>query len=181
MTDFNWFKGGKALLPVAFMYIPALLSSPDWMQRHAGLMAIAAIAEGTHNIMEKELGKVVGYVVRPYESGPSLLTYFFSLVTPMFRDPHPRVRFAACQCLCVIFVIESFADIIDYMYSRGQLCTDLEVGSFHHSPRYMFPSTHQFQEVIQDRYHEEIFSALIPTLQAVESRFVSFYETRAQI
>ncbi|KAF8333461.1 armadillo-type protein [Cantharellus anzutake] len=106
--------GGKALLPVAFMYIPALLSSPDWMQRHAGLMAVAAIAEGTHHIMEKELGKVVG------------------LVTPMFKDPHPRVRFAACQCL-------------------GQLCTDLE-------------------EIIQDRYHEEIFSALIPTLQAPEPR-----------
>jgi hypothetical protein len=54
--------GGKALLPVAFMYIPALLASHDWMQRHAGLMAVAAIAEGTHQIMEKELGNVVSYV-----------------------------------------------------------------------------------------------------------------------
>ena len=30
-----------------------------------------------------------------------------SLVTPMFNDSHPRVRYAACQCV-------------------GQLCTDLE-------------------------------------------------------
>ena len=92
--------GGKALLPVAFMYIPALLASHDWMQRHAGLMAIAAIAEGTHQIMEKELGNVVSYVrptSRPVVSWTQL--HRDSLVTPMFKDPHPRVRFATCQCM----------------------------------------------------------------------------------
>ncbi|KAK0475517.1 armadillo-type protein [Armillaria novae-zelandiae] len=60
----------------------------DWRARHAGLMAIAAIAEGTGKTMQNELTKVVG------------------LVTPMFADTHPRVRWAACQCV-------------------GQLCTDL--------------------------------------------------------
>jgi len=49
--------------------------------RHAGLMAIAAIAEGTSKVMQHELGKVV------------------DLVVPMFADPHPRVRYAACQCM----------------------------------------------------------------------------------
>lgn len=51
--------GGKALLPVALSYIPALLQSHDWMQRHAGLMAIAAIAEGTHQAMESKLDQIV--------------------------------------------------------------------------------------------------------------------------
>ncbi|EIW80155.1 ARM repeat-containing protein [Coniophora puteana RWD-64-598 SS2] len=106
--------GGKAVLPPAFQYIPSMLADYDWRLRHAGLMAIAAIAEGTSKVMQNELGKVV------------------ELVTPMFKDAHPRVRYAACQCV-------------------GQLCTDLE-------------------EIIQERYHEQLFSALIPTLEAPEPR-----------
>ncbi|KIJ63543.1 hypothetical protein HYDPIDRAFT_92367 [Hydnomerulius pinastri MD-312] len=106
--------GGKEVLPPAFQYIPSMLASYDWRLRHAGLMAIAAIAEGTSKVMQIELGKVV------------------ELVTPMFKDAHPRVRYAACQCL-------------------GQLCTDLE-------------------EVIQERYHQQLFAALIPTLEAPEPR-----------
>ncbi|CUA71113.1 Ran-binding protein 6 [Rhizoctonia solani] len=80
---------GKALLPVAFRDIPGMLGSPEWGVRHAGLMAIAAVAEGTYQVLELEVGKVV------------------ELVVPMFADPHPRVRFAACQCI-------------------GQLCTDMQ-------------------------------------------------------
>ncbi|GBE80930.1 Importin subunit beta-3 [Sparassis crispa] len=106
--------GGKAVLPPAFQYIPAMLAGHDWRLRHAGLMAIAAIAEGTNKVMVHELDKLV------------------DLVTPMFADQHPRVRFAACQCI-------------------GQLCTDLEA-------------------VIQERFHQQIFGALIPTLEAPEAR-----------
>ncbi|KAG6333935.1 hypothetical protein ID866_5157 [Astraeus odoratus] len=69
--------GGKEVLPPAFQHIPSMLASYDWRQRHAGLMAIAAIAEGTSKVMQVELGKVV------------------DLVTPMFKDTHPRVRYAA--------------------------------------------------------------------------------------
>ena len=55
--------GGKAVLPPAFQYIPGMLVSHDWRLRHAGLMAIAAIAEGTNKVMQKELDKVVECVV----------------------------------------------------------------------------------------------------------------------
>ncbi|KAI5991786.1 armadillo-type protein [Pisolithus marmoratus] len=106
--------GGKEILPPAFQHIPSMLVNYDWRQRYAGLMAIAAIAEGTSKIMQIELGKVV------------------DLVTPTFKDGHPRVRYAACQCL-------------------GQLCTDLE-------------------EIIQEKYHQQLFAALIPTLEAPEHR-----------
>ncbi|EGO00640.1 hypothetical protein SERLA73DRAFT_166917 [Serpula lacrymans var. lacrymans S7.3] len=81
--------GGKAVLPPAFQLIPSMLASYDWRLRHAGLMAIAAIAEGTSKLMQAELGKVI------------------DLITPLFKDGHPRVRYAACQCV-------------------GQLCTDME-------------------------------------------------------
>ena len=42
--------GGKAVLPPAFQYIPSMLASYDWRLRHAGLMAIAAIGEGTSKV-----------------------------------------------------------------------------------------------------------------------------------
>lgn len=106
--------GGKAVLPPAFQYIPSMLASFDWRVRHAGLMAIAAIGEGTGKVMQNELGKIV------------------DLVTPMFADSHPRVRYAACQCV-------------------GQLCTDLE-------------------EVIQEKYHQQLFAVLIPALEDPEPR-----------
>ncbi|TFK34400.1 ARM repeat-containing protein [Crucibulum laeve] len=106
--------GGRSVLPPAFQYIPSMMASYDWRVRHAGLMAIAAIAEGTGKVMQNELGKIV------------------DMVTPMFTDSHPRVRYAACQCV-------------------GQLCTDLE-------------------EIIQERYHQQLFAVLIPTLEDPEPR-----------
>jgi hypothetical protein len=51
--------GGKAVLPIAFQYIPNMLGSPKWEQRHAALMAISAIGEGCVKIMEAELGKII--------------------------------------------------------------------------------------------------------------------------
>ncbi|KAF8637449.1 hypothetical protein AX17_002814 [Amanita inopinata Kibby_2008] len=106
--------GGRTVLPPAFQYIPSMLASYDWKVRHAGLMAIAAIGEGTGTVMQNELGKIV------------------EMVIPTFRDSHPRVRYAACQCI-------------------GQLCTDLE-------------------EVIQNTYHQQLFSVLVPALEDPEPR-----------
>lgn len=71
--------GGKAVLPAAFQHIPGMLASHDWRLRHAGLMAIASVAEGTSKVivaplnkvyqltfvqvMQNELGKVIEYVL----------------------------------------------------------------------------------------------------------------------
>ena len=55
--------GGKAVLPAAFQHIPGMLASHDWKLRHAGLMVIASVAEGTSKVMQNELGKVVKYVL----------------------------------------------------------------------------------------------------------------------
>jgi hypothetical protein len=70
-----------SVLSTAFAYIPAMLVSSSWKVRHAGLMGIACLAEGGRREMGKESGTVVG------------------LVLPMFEDGHPRVRWAACQCM----------------------------------------------------------------------------------
>ncbi|KAI9345625.1 armadillo-type protein [Obelidium mucronatum] len=79
--------GGKTMLSIAFNLIPKLLGSPEWQSRHAGLLAVSVMGEGCRDIMIDSLKDVV------------------DLVIPYLRDPHPRVRFAACNCV-------------------GQMCTD---------------------------------------------------------
>ncbi|KAJ3022606.1 UNVERIFIED_CONTAM: hypothetical protein HDU68_009027, partial [Siphonaria sp. JEL0065] len=79
--------GGKTMLSIAFNLIPKLLGSTEWQSRHAGLLAVSVMGEGCRDIMIDSLKDVV------------------DLVVPYLRDPHPRVRFAACNCV-------------------GQMCTD---------------------------------------------------------
>ncbi|KAG8910757.1 hypothetical protein FRC01_006145, partial [Tulasnella sp. 417] len=50
---------GASILPITFQVVPAMLNSPIWQQRHAGLMAICSVAEGTAEFMEKDLGSVI--------------------------------------------------------------------------------------------------------------------------
>ncbi|KAJ2741550.1 importin subunit beta-3 [Coemansia sp. BCRC 34301] len=73
--------GGKQLLPIAFNFIPQMLASSDWRQRHAALMAVSSIGEGCYKIMRGELQKIL------------------ELIVPFFKDPHARVRHAVCNCV----------------------------------------------------------------------------------
>ncbi|OLY77768.1 Importin subunit beta-3 [Smittium mucronatum] len=73
--------GGKQMLPVAFQHIPTMLSSQEWQRRHAALMAISAIGEGSFKIMKNELENIL------------------NIVCPYIRDPHPRIRYAACNAI----------------------------------------------------------------------------------
>uniref|UniRef100_A0A8D0L417 Importin 5 n=1 Tax=Sphenodon punctatus TaxID=8508 RepID=A0A8D0L417_SPHPU len=54
---------------------------PDWKYRHAGLMALSAIGEGCHQQMEGILNEIVNFVLL------------------FLQDPHPRVRYAACNAI----------------------------------------------------------------------------------
>lgn len=73
--------GGEVLLPVTFTWLPRMMHSSSWRDRHAALMAISAISEGCRDLMLNELDKVL------------------ELVIPSLKDPHPRVRFAACNAI----------------------------------------------------------------------------------
>ncbi|KAL8882256.1 MAG: hypothetical protein Q9198_000720 [Flavoplaca austrocitrina] len=73
--------GGAAILPPTFKFLPEMMNSNSWRDRHAALMAISAISEGCRELMETELDKVLG------------------LVVPALRYPHPRVRWAGCNAL----------------------------------------------------------------------------------
>jgi len=73
--------GGQVLLPPTFTWLPRMITSGSWKDRHAALMAISAISEGCRELMEGELDKVL------------------DLVVPALRDTHPRVRWAGCNAL----------------------------------------------------------------------------------
>eukprot|EP01103_Thecamoeba_quadrilineata_P011595 TRINITY_DN279_c0_g1_i1.p1 TRINITY_DN279_c0_g1~~TRINITY_DN279_c0_g1_i1.p1 ORF type:complete len:1093 (+),score=229.45 TRINITY_DN279_c0_g1_i1:45-3323(+) len=71
--------GGNTLAPILFNTLPQLLSNEDWRQRYAALMAISVVGEGCVKYLTPYLDKVL------------------AMVLPKFQDPHPRVRWAACN------------------------------------------------------------------------------------
>lgn len=110
--------GGKSVLPMAFQLIPTFLGSPEWQKRHAALMTISAIGEGCHKIMQAELDNIL------------------KLVVQFVRDPHPRVRYAACHAMGQMstdFAVSFFA-VARALTFRSQL-TFFHFLSKHNSPR----------------------------------------------
>ncbi|KAK3384805.1 armadillo-type protein [Podospora didyma] len=73
--------GGVAVLAPTFTWLPRMMQSVAWKDRHAALMAISAISEGCRDQMISELKQVL------------------DLVVPALKDPHPRVRWAGCNAL----------------------------------------------------------------------------------
>ncbi|XP_052214366.1 importin-5-like isoform X7 [Dreissena polymorpha] len=72
---------GVTMLQHILANIPQMLQNSDWRYRHAALMAISACGEGCHAQMETMLGNVLDCVL------------------PFLKDPHPRVRYAACNAV----------------------------------------------------------------------------------
>lgn len=73
--------GGQTILAPTFSWLPRMMTSGAWRDRHAALMAISAISEGCRELMVVELNKVL------------------ELVVPALQDQHPRVRWAGCNAL----------------------------------------------------------------------------------
>ncbi|XP_053986559.1 importin-5 [Hylaeus anthracinus] len=73
--------GGKTMLPQIVQNIPSMLNNSDWKYRHAALMAISAVGEGCHKQMEAILPQIMDGVIQ------------------YLQDPHPRVRYAACNAV----------------------------------------------------------------------------------
>jgi len=73
--------GGKTVLPLVLNNITLKLQNADWKYRSAALMAVSAIGEGCHDQMLPLLKEMVDGLL------------------PFLNDPHPRVRYAACNAL----------------------------------------------------------------------------------
>lgn len=73
--------GGQTILAPTFSWLPRMMQSESWRDRHAALMAISAISEGCRELMTGALDTVL------------------NLVIPALSDPHSRVKWAGCNAL----------------------------------------------------------------------------------
>jgi hypothetical protein len=71
----------KTFLGIFFNLMTELLGSAQWQLRHAGLMALMSGCEGMAEHLTADVNELVVQL------------------TPLFSDPHPRVRWAAQTCL----------------------------------------------------------------------------------
>jgi hypothetical protein len=83
---------GQSLAAPLFQYLPAMISSSEWRERQAALMALSSAAEGCADVLIDEI--------------PRLL----DMILPTLQDSHPRVQFACCNALGQMST--DFADVI---------------------------------------------------------------------
>ncbi|KIM80944.1 hypothetical protein PILCRDRAFT_89265 [Piloderma croceum F 1598] len=77
-----WHLKKNPVLSHTFEHLPGMLASYDWRLRRAGLAVIAqVVVPWSFTIMQDDLSKLV------------------KMVVPLFKDSHPRVRYAACQAV----------------------------------------------------------------------------------
>jgi hypothetical protein len=76
---------GRTMLPILFPLFHTMLDSEDWRQRQAVMLALGYLAEGTAKVMKQNLPTAMNFVLS------------------RFSDPHPRVRWAAAQCIGHLF------------------------------------------------------------------------------
>ncbi|QSL64408.1 hypothetical protein MERGE_001709 [Pneumocystis wakefieldiae] len=143
--------GGKVLLPIAFQWLPSLISSQNWNQRHASLMAISAIAEGCEKIMKAELGQVL------------------DMVLPLLKDTHPRVRWAACNTIGQMST--DFAKTMQKKFHKQVLSALIPVLEAP-EPRLLYLLKNQKRYV-----QEQAITTIATVADAAEKKFIKYYDS----
>lgn len=149
--------GGAALLPPTFNWLPRMVASTAWRDRHAALMAISAISEGCRDLMVGELDKVL------------------ELVIPALRDPHPRVRWAGCNALGQMST--DFAGTMQEKYHQVVVPSIIPVLESPeprvqaHAAAALVNFCEEAEKSILERYLDDLLSHLLQLLQSPK-RFV---------
>jgi importin-5 len=149
--------GGAAVLPATFTWLPRMMVSSAWRDRHAALMAISAISEGCRDLMIAELDKVL------------------ELVVPALRDPHPRVRYAGCNALGQMST--DFANTMQEKYHQVILSNIIPVLDSaeprvqSHAAAALVNFCEEAEKGILEPYLDELLSHLLRHLQSPK-RFV---------
>jgi len=174
--------GGDIILPATFTWLPRMMHSASWRDRHAALMAISAISEGCRDLMIGELDKVL------------------ELVVPSLRDPHPRVRFAGCNALGQMST--DFAGPVQEKYHQVVLTNIIPVLEAPeprvqaHAAAALVNFCEEAEKSILEPYLDQLLSHLLQLLQSpkryvqeqalstiatiadsAESAFVRYYDT----
>lgn len=174
--------GGPIMLPATFTWLPRMMHSDSWRDRHAALMAISAISEGCRDLMIGELDKVL------------------ELVVPALRDPHPRVRFAGCNAMGQMST--DFAGPMQEKYHQVVLANIIPVLQAPeprvqaHAAAALVNFCEEAEKAILEPYLDQLLSNLLQLLQSpkrfvqeqalstiatiadsAESAFVRYYDT----
>lgn len=73
--------GGKYLAVPLFHYLQEMISSSEWRERFAALMALSSAAEGCRDVLIGEIPKIL------------------DMVLSLINDPHARVQYGCCNVL----------------------------------------------------------------------------------
>lgn len=149
--------GGVTLLPPTFSWLPRMMQSGSWRDRHAALMAISAISEGCRDQMVGELNQVLDIVV------------------PALRDSHPRVRWAGCNALGQMST--DFAGPVQEKYHNVVLsniipvlsCAEPRVQS--HAAAALVNFCEEAEKEILEPYLDDLLSHLLELLRS-DKRYV---------
>ncbi|KAL7927296.1 armadillo-type protein [Trichoderma austrokoningii] len=149
--------GGQTILAPTFNWLPRMMTSMAWRDRHAALMAISAISEGCRDLMMGELGQVL------------------DLVIPALQDPHPRVRWAGCNALGQMstdFAPKMQTDFYDRILKAIiPVLNSPEARVKSHAAAALVNFCEEAEKSILEPYLDELLSHLFQLLQS-EKRFV---------
>ncbi|KAI0475178.1 ARM repeat-containing protein [Xylariaceae sp. FL0804] len=174
--------GGETILAPTFHWLPRMMTSMAWKDRHAALMAISAISEGCRDLMIKELSQVL------------------ELVVPALKDSHPRVRWAGCQALGQMStdfsptmqkeyydtVLKAIIPVLDSQEGRVKahaaaalvnFCEEAEKSIL--EPYLDDLLSHLFQLLQNDKRYvqEQALSTIATIADAAEAAFSKYYDT----
>ncbi|CAI4048993.1 importin PSE1 SKDI_13G4390 [Saccharomyces kudriavzevii IFO 1802] len=73
--------GGEYLAAPLFQYLQQMITSTEWRERFAAMMALSSAAEGCADVLIGEIPKILDIVI------------------PLINDSHPRVQYGCCNVL----------------------------------------------------------------------------------
>uniref|UniRef100_A0A286XZM1 Importin 5 n=1 Tax=Cavia porcellus TaxID=10141 RepID=A0A286XZM1_CAVPO len=155
--------GGKLVLPMIKEHIMQMLQNPDWKYRHAGLMALSAIGKRCHQQMEGILNEIVNFVLL------------------FLQDPHPRVRYAACNMATDFvpgfqkkFHEKVIAALLQTMEDQGNQRVQAHAAAHLHSIMVL-----KLQELIQKGTKlvlKQVVTSIASVADTAEEKFVPYYD-----
>lgn len=174
---------GKVLADPLFRYITQMISSSQWRERQAALMALSSAAEGCQDVLISEIPKIL------------------DLILPSLNDPHPRVQYACCNALGQCST--DFADVIQITAGNrilpaliSKLTNDSVPRVQTHAAAALVNFSENATNQILEPYLDDLLNNLLTMLQgphryvqeqvlttiaivadAAQSKFIKYYDT----